>query len=607
LLSPYGAMGGAIDRPLYWGLLSFDLLSILLYYLYMERTSPMKVLLVALNASYTHTNLAVRTLAASLREAGHTACVYESTVNQPIGRVMAGITAGEWDIAGFSCYIWNIELVQKLTARLAIVYPEGTILWGGPEVSFDTAWWMTENPGVRYILRGEGENILPELIARLENGQDIGGLAGITYRDGERIIDQGTANPVPMDSIPFPYGGGIEDIRDRLLYYESSRGCPFSCGYCLSGAAPGVRYRSLDTVKEEIKRLSDWGAKIVKFVDRTFNSDKRRAAELFEYIAGLSTDTLFHFEICADLLDEETMDILGHMPSGRAQFEIGVQSATPEVLAASKRKTNIVKIAKNVARLREMENIHLHLDLIAGLPGETPESFAASFNRVWAMGAERLQVGFLKLLRGSRLRETAAERGCRYTPDAPYEVLGTDGMTYQDLRGVHDIEEMVERYANTGRYGHTLKKLVERAGENAYGVFEKLSAFIKTTYPGDAKPSFLDTYDDLCAFGTEVMGEDAALMADLIRLDFVSHARPKKYPACLGHQERRDRVRETRTALDAVRDRIDMPLDERKAHVERFDYDVLAQDPILVPEGVRLLFLYEKKKKTAVVPLEPYS
>ena len=567
----------------------------------------MKVLLIALNASYTHTNLAVRTLAASLRHGGHCAEIYESTVNQPIARLLSGIAAREWDTAAFSCYIWNIETVRKLTARLALVYPERPVIWGGPEVSFDTEWWMEQNPGVACILRGEGEEALPELISRLEDGRDMAGFAGIACRDGGRIMDQGTAPPVPMDSIPFPYREGIDAVRDRLLYYESSRGGPFACGYCLSGASPGVRYRSLDTVKKEIRQLSDWGAGIVKFVDRTFNSDRKRAADLFEYIAGLNTDTLFHFEICADLLDEKTLDILAKMPPGRAQFEIGVQSATPAVLEASGRRTDIARIEENVRRLRKMGNIHLHLDLIAGLPGESRDSFAASFNRVWDLKAERLQVGFLKLLRGSRLRETGEAWACRYAPDAPYEVLQTDGMTYHDLTDIHGVEEMVERYLNTGRYAHTLARLIECGGGEAYAVFERLAAFIRFRYPGDEKPSFLATYDDLYAFGVEEMGEDAALTADLIRLDFVSHAKPKKYPACLRRQKRRETARETRAALDEVGGSIGRPLDERKAHVEHFDYDVLAQDPIIAPEGIRLLFLYEKGQKTGVLRLAPYS
>jgi len=567
----------------------------------------MKVLLIALNASYTHTNLAVRTLAASLRDTGHDAEVYASTVNQSIGRLMGGIAKREWDIAAFSCYIWNIEIIAKLTARLAIVYPERPILWGGPEVSFDTKWWMGENPGVACILRGEGERTLPELISRIKSGQDTAGLSGVAYRDHTGIVDQGLAPPVPMDDIPFPYDAGIEDVKDRLLYYESSRGCLFACAYCLSGITPGVRYRSLDTVKREIDRLSGWGAGIVKFVDRTFNSDRGRAAALFEYIAGLSTDTLFHFEICADLLDERTMDILRRMPTGRAQFEIGVQSATPEVLGAVSRRSDISRIEENVRRLKEMGHIPLHLDLIAGLPGETAESFAASFNRVWDLRAERLQVGFLKLLRGSRLRETAASWDCRYASDAPYEILRTDGMTYRDLSGIHDIEEMVERYANTGRYGHSINRLVEKAGGEAYGVFARLAAFVRIRYPGDEKPSFLGTYDDLYAFGVEEAGADAALMADLIRLDFASHAKPKKYPACLMGQKRGDRVREVRAALEAVGDMAERPLDEKMAHVEHFTYDVLAQDPVPAPEGVRLLFLYEKGGKTAVLRLDPYS
>ena len=567
----------------------------------------MKVLLIALNASYTHTNLAVRTLAASLRDTGHDAEVYASTVNQSIGRLMGGIAKREWDIAAFSCYIWNIEIIAKLTARLAIVYPERPILWGGPEVSFDTKWWMGENPGVACILRGEGERTLPELISRIKSGQDTAGLSGVAYRDHTGIVDQGLAPPVPMDDIPFPYDAGIEDVKDRLLYYESSRGCLFACAYCLSGITPGVRYRSLDTVKREIDRLSGWGAGIVKFVDRTFNSDRGRAAALFEYIAGLSTDTLFHFEICADLLDERTMDILRRMPTGRAQFEIGVQSATPEVLGAVSRRSDISRIEENVRRLKEMGHIPLHLDLIAGLPGETAESFAASFNRVWDLRAERLQVGFLKLLRGSRLRETAPSWGCRYTPDAPYEVLGTDGMTYRELADIHDIEAMVERYANTGRYGRTLARLMDRAGGDAFGVFGRLAAFIRGRYTGEAKPSFADTYDDLYAFGVEAMGEEGALMADLIKVDFVSHARPKKYPACLTRRERRETAREVRAALAAAGGVMDRPLDEGKAHVEHFAYDVLSPDLTYVPDGIRLLFLYQKGEKTRILPLPHHS
>lgn len=551
----------------------------------------MKVLLIALNASYTHTNLAVRTLAASLRNTGQEAAVYESTINQPPGRLFMDIAGKEWEVAAFSCYIWNIDLIRRLTAQLALVHPDRPILWGGPEVSHDTAWWLSQNPGVTCILRGEGERALPDLIGCINAGQDMMGLAGIAYRTGKRIVDQGMADLVALDQVPFPYAGGIEGIRDRILYYESSRGCPFSCGYCLSGAGPGVRYRSLAAVKSEIRMLSEWGARLVKFVDRTFNSDPVRAAKLLDYIAGLDTRTLFHFEICADLLDERAFAVLAKMPPGRAQLEIGVQSATPAVLEASTRRTDISRIGENVRRLREMGHIHLHLDLIAGLPGETGASFAASFNRVWAMGAERLQVGFLKLLRGSRLRESADAWGCRYSPDAPYEVLATGTMSYSDLAGIHRVEEMVERYGNTGRYALTLRRLIDRAGGDAYSVFKGLATFMENRYPGGESPSFAGTYDDLHAFGVS-MGENPALLADLVKYDFVSHAKPKKYPSCLAYQERKDVSRLIRAALDAAGAvRGDVPLDEGKAHVARFSYDVLG-DVAPAPGGVWLLFLY---------------
>lgn len=555
------------------------------------KDASMKVLLIALNASYTHTNLALRTLAACLRDAGHEAEVYESTVNQPAGHLLRDIAGRDWDAAAFSCYIWNIEMVCKLTAQFALIYPDRPILWGGPEVSYDTEEWMARNPGVTYILRGEGEQALPACFVRIGDGRGMEGLQGVAYRDGDLIVDQGVAAPVPMDSIPFPYTGGIEGVRDRILYYESSRGCPFSCGYCLSGAISGVRYRSLGTVKEEIAQLAAWGAHIVKFVDRTFNSDRARAAELFAYIAALDTDTLFHFEICADLLDERTIDILAKMPPGRAQFEIGVQSTSPAVLEASGRKTDISRIEENVHRLREMGNIHLHLDLIAGLPGETLDSFAVSLNRVWAMGAGRLQVGFLKLLRGSALRQTAAEWRCLYAPDPPYEALSTDGMNYGDLIRIHGVEAMVERYANTGRYTHTLRRLIASQGD-AFSVFDKLAAFIRNRYTGDSKPSLPDTYDDLYTFSVEEMGETPAQIADLIRFDFVSHAKPKKYPSCLPRLERKEISRLIHSAFDTVRGSVDMPLYEGKAHVARFDYDVLHPDLPHTPEGVWILFLY---------------
>jgi radical SAM superfamily enzyme YgiQ (UPF0313 family) len=550
----------------------------------------MKVLLIALNASYTHTNLAVRTLAACLRDAGREAEVYESTVNQPAGHLLREIAGRDWDAAAFSCYIWNIEMVRRLTAQLALIYPGKPILWGGPEVSHDTEEWMVRNPGVTYILRGEGEQALPACFVRIGDGRGMEDLHGVAYRDGDRIVDQGMAAPVPMDSISFPYTGRIEDIRDRILYYESSRGCPFSCGYCLSGASPGVRYRSLGTVKEEIAQLAAWDAHIVKFVDRTFNSDRARAAELFAYIASLDTQTLFHFEICADLLDEQAFAVLAKMPPGRAQFEIGVQSTSPAVLEASGRKTDISRIEENVKKLREMD-INLHLDLIAGLPGETLESFADSFDRVWAMGAERLQVGFLKLLRGSALRRTAAEWRCLYAPDPPYEVLSTDGMSYADLMHIHAVTEMVERYANTGRYAHTLRRLIATQ-RDAFYVFDKLAAFIRNRYTGDRKPSLPDTYDDLYAFSVETMGETPAKIADLIRFDFVSHAKPKKYPSCLPRLERKEISRLIHSAFDTVRGSIDMPLYEGKAHVARFDYDVLHPDLPHTPEGAWFLFLY---------------
>ena len=438
----------------------------------------MKILLTTLNSKYVHSNLALKYLYTVVAGEYSDVKVCEYTINNDPDYVYGELVRADCDMVCFSCYIWNIEHIKRLGKLLRAARPELKICLGGPEVSYCGPDFARENPWVDFILCGEGEysfyrfcQVLNEPVKLYET------VPGLIYRRNGKIYVNGQIEPMDFNLIPFPYS--ILDCEaDRVVYYESSRGCPFGCSYCLSAAECGVRTLDMDRVKSEIGYFIYKKVMQVKFIDRTFNYDKNRAYEIFKYIMDNDNDvTNFHFEICADLLDNRTLDMLAGARKGLFDFEIGIQSCNPQTLEAINRKENVYPVLYNTERLVKMGNIHVHVDLIAGLPYESYRLFERSFNKVYALKADALQLGFLKVLAGTPLARHLEVHGIVYRDHAPYEVISTGYITAAEMVHLKMIENMVDIYYNRGGYTGTLEYLISVAGKGAFGFFEALADF----------------------------------------------------------------------------------------------------------------------------------
>lgn len=464
-------------------------------------------LLVAINAKYAHTNLAVRCLQNALEEKGISAAIAEYTINQPNRDILTAIVARHPQRLLFSCYLWNIETVRAVGAEFRLLYPQTPILLGGPEVSFDPEEQLAGMPWADAILCGEGESLLPKVLSEARP-------RGVYRGDG----------CVRLDELPFPYGD-LAALKGRVLYYESSRGCPFGCAYCLSSADTTVRYRSLGKVYEDLRRFLDAGVMKVKFVDRTFNLNPERAAAIWRYLIEHDNGvTGFQMELGGDLLTPEQLALLKGARRGLFQFEIGVQSTHGETLRQVARRTDLDKLKANVRAIQSAGNIHQHLDLIAGLPGESFEAFRQSYNDVYALRPEQLQLGFLKLLRGSALYGRRQALGLVHSPNPPYEILQTPDITFEALARLKIVEAMTELYYNSGRFTRELEAVTARC-ESPFDALLALGESMPERNVGQ-----YEAFDRLYAFGVS-RGCDPERLAWLMRLDICLHERPKKLPA----------------------------------------------------------------------------
>lgn len=446
----------------------------------------MKIVLVGINSKYIHTCLAVWYLKASVNEisdnSNNLVVVREFTINDSKDNILSEIYKEKPDILTFSCYIWNIELIHLLTKEIKKLLPECKIILGGPEVSYDAKTVLQENCSIDLVLCGEGEETFAKVYSCfLNHSDDYKNLCGISYRtDNDIVYKEGFCLVNNLDEIKSPYTAELmASVANRIVYYESSRGCPFSCSYCISSTFNGVRFFSMDRVKHDLSTLLLYKPKLIKFVDRTFNCNKSRAKEIFEYIIGLNCDTLFHFEVAADLFDEEALDILSQAPKGLIQLEIGIQTTNNDTLEEIERVTDIAKLTGNVRKILANENIHVHLDLIAGLPYENLKAFKDSFNEVYSVRPHQLQLGFLKLLKGSKIRNEAQKHGFTYRNYAPYEVLSNNYVSFEDILLLKDVEEVLERYFNSSRFINSLEFVEKCLFSDAFELYYKLSVFCR--------------------------------------------------------------------------------------------------------------------------------
>lgn len=443
----------------------------------------MKVLLTAINAKYIHSNLAVYSLRAYAdayleKDAPVEVAIGEYTINNQLDDILAGVYKERPDVLCFSCYIWNIDYVMSLVREYHKLCP-GTPIWvGGPEVSYDVEHFLEENPAVFGVMMGEGEVTFLELCRYYakENDSSLGQISGLAFWENDKIRITGAREAVSMSSIPFCYGH-IEDFKNRIIYYESSRGCPFSCSYCLSSVEKHLRFRGIELVKQELAFFIEKEVPQVKFVDRTFNCRHEHAMEIWRFIKEHDKGiTNFHFEISADLLNKEELALLSSLRPGLVQLEIGVQSTNPETITEIHRTMELGRLKEVVREIQKGNNIHEHLDLIAGLPYEDYDSFARSFDEIYALKPNQLQLGFLKVLKGSYMYEHAAEYGILYHDRAPYEVLATRWLSYEDVLRIKLVEEMLEVYYNSGQHEVTLKML-ETQFDSAFTMYQLLGEF----------------------------------------------------------------------------------------------------------------------------------
>ena len=449
------------------------------------------MLLVSLNAKYIHTALGLYSIAASCRAQGKTVAVKEYTINQDLLVVLADIAGQTPDVVGLACYIWNRELTLKLAAALKKALPGIVIILGGPEVSSDAAAILSQQSCVDFVVQGEGEASLPGLLAQLErwknDGQEsarnIQGLyelmnaPGVARRTPTGIeLNGGACYVQDLDSLPFPYTEAeLSQLGNRILYYESSRGCPYSCSYCISASTRGVRHRSVDKVCQEMQVFLDHQVQQVKFVDRTFNVMPTHYQAIWRFLAERSGATNFHFEIVADRLRPEEIEWLATVPAGFFQFEIGVQSTCENTLRAIGRQNDWAHLRQNVQALLRPQNIHLHLDLIVGLPFEGLTEFRRSFNAVYELQPQMLQLGFLKMLPGTPLRSQTEDYGMIYLDHPPYEILANRFVSYAEIRQLKQLEEVFNQTYNSGRFSQTLTYLVKIFAGDAFFFYNELT------------------------------------------------------------------------------------------------------------------------------------
>ncbi len=491
----------------------------------------MKVLLVAINAKYIHSSLAVNSIAAYNREYSDWLDIAEYTINNDISRITADIYKRNPDVVGISCYIWNYSYVREIVRDLVKVLP-GTIIWlGGPEVSFNAKETLAVNTGVFGIVRGEGEETWKELLSFYLNGtpnpEDI---LGITYRREEGIVDNPERPPIQMDDIPL-CSDEASDYKNRIIYYEGSRGCPFKCSYCLSSMDCRLRFKSLDKIKEELSYYIEKEVPQVKFTDRTFNCNHEYAKSIWRFLVENDKGkTNFHFEVAADLLDEEEVDIITHMRKGLIQLEIGVQTTNPQALQAIHRHMDFGEVSRVVKALKDSGRLHIHLDLIAGLPHEGYESFKKSFDDVYSLRPHELQLGFLKVLKGSELYERSREFGITYREDPPYEVLSTKDISYGEILKLKAVEEMLSVYYNSRQFDKTIL-LLEREYRSPFDLYLDLAEFYESRGLSDISHSRLSRYDYLRDFIIYNGFGNLALFEEAMIYDLYARENLKSRPA----------------------------------------------------------------------------
>lgn len=569
----------------------------------------MKVLLTAINAKYIHSNLAVFSLKKYAQKYNESISIAEYTINQYVDDILNDIYQKEPDVLALSCYIWNIDMVKELTRELKKVRPQLQIWVGGPEVSYEVDSFLAYNPQIDGVMLGEGEQTFLELMEYyIDQSGRLADIQGIAYRNQQDILVTKSRLPMDISEIPFPYDD-INLLEHKIIYYETSRGCPFSCSYCLSSIEKGVRFRRMDLVKKELQMFLDYKVPQVKFIDRTFNCNHEHATEIWKYLLEHDNGvTNFHFEISADLLSEEELALMGQMRVGLIQLEIGVQSTNTHTIKAIQRKMDLKQLKDAVARVKQLGNIHQHLDLIAGLPYEDYTSFRNSFNEVYVMEPEQLQLGFLKVLKGSRMYREHNEHEMKYRDYAPYEVLVTKWLPFEDVLRLKRVENMVEVYYNSGQFVHSLRYLMHHVS-SPFDFYQQLGDYYEEKQMIGFVQARITRYEILLEFVQKELPECVEPLQELLVYDLYLRENMKTRPAFgknlepykeryyqfykKAEQKNKEREKNVLWEYEGYQAR----QMARMTHVEYFTYNIeeLQKRGCAIKEDSHVLFDYKKR------------
>jgi len=528
----------------------------------------------------------VRYLRSFTQDLNYEAVIKEVTINDRAENILKEIIKEKPDVVAFSAYIWNLEYVERLTELIKRVDENIEILYGGPEVSYDSEGFFQNNK-VDYIISGEGEETYRDFVLYKLGELPLSKIKGLYFKKDGEVYFNGERKLMNMNDIIFPYSDE-DNLEDKMVYYEASRGCPFSCKYCLSSTIHGVRFLDTERVKKELQFFMDKKVRLVKFVDRTFNCNHKFVMEIWSFLINSDTKTRFHFEVSADILKDDEIKLLNTAPKGRFQLEVGVQTTNPQILKNINRTITFEDIKEKVVEIKKGDNIHQHLDLIAGLSGEDYESFKKSFNDVYNLGVEMVQLGFLKLLRGSDMRIEAEEWGIEYSPYPPYEVLKTSYINYFELLELKKIDEMVDKYNNSGKFSNILKYLIPKF-ETPFDFFKELGNFFEEKGYFNRNIGSVEYYKVFLDFYNEKMQDkEERILKEIVKYDYLCFNKKRWLPDFLIREVNKDLEKNIK---EAKRNKI-IELDYDSYHVEKFSIDIIGfvNNDVVKEEDCYLIF-----------------
>lgn len=557
----------------------------------------MKIILVAINSKFIHSNLAVRYLKRFTEDLQYTCKIEEFSINDRVERIVEEIILDKPDVVAFSCYIWNISYIKRVASLIRLINPQIKIIFGGPEVSFDAKNYLIEGY-CDFLIEGEGEETYKELITYLlerdKNKKYINNIKSLYYVGNREIIYTGERNLMDINNIVFPYED-LEELENKIIYYEASRGCPFNCKYCLSSTVHGVRFLNIDRVKRELEFFISKGVTLLKFIDRTFNCNHEFAYDIWKFIIEKNPPNMtFHFEISADLLTEKEISLLSKARKGLIQFEVGVQSTNKEVLKNINRNADFLEIKEKVEELLKIKNINQHLDLIAGLPGEDYNSFKESFNDLYSIEPDQIQLGFLKLLKGSSMREEVDKWGMVYSPYTPYEILKTNNISYEEILKLKKIEEVLDKYYNSRKFNNILKYFLKKF-QTPFEFYEKLSEYFYDNGYFSRSISSVEYYKVFLDFNKEILKEKSYILEEIIKYDYLKFNKKRWLPKFLNRHMDKNEERHIKMILkeQGIVDKSDNINDY---HIEKFKVDVLKYEKISVlKEGEFFLLFHDNR------------